>query len=438
MNIHFFYDTISIQKYGGKGRQYMSYAYFGEKLIKEKIYLQDSEYDSSSRLMDENEYKAHIFLDIDTWALEIVTDANKVEEYKNNLIDPFDYFSIPRVYKGHGVVKTGSSWVGEDMYFNYYDYDRDKAFSVWSRDPQPSTYGYTETADNMIEITDEIKRARKEKPYQLPYEKSNINDLTIERDLTFDEYVKYKKAKEARLAKLESLKKPEEKCQWVKYDANHKPLYGFIINGRGIYKFVNFSKTVPTEIELPPLLVENPKNDGRFDLTNEQALDALHKFEYMQQSPLYGEYLEKYLSGAYSICSQCFSDVQNVKLIVPTNCSVVLGANCFAPNAHVELVLPADTALKTVHQDIHSAYIRDFSSSWLVVTSKRFSLKNYSDPNRGLRMYTEDTLSSEDAKTFTVSKDMLVKHGNAFVYKTADKMYTKKTEDENDAMHVRK
>lgn len=50
----------------------------------------------------------------------------------------------------------------------------------------------------MIELTDNIIEARSKKPFQLPYEKYNINNLVVNRELSRLEYAEYKQMQKAK------------------------------------------------------------------------------------------------------------------------------------------------------------------------------------------------------------------------------------------------
>lgn len=145
-------------------------------------------------------------------------------------------------------------------------------------------------------------------------------------------------------------------------------LYGFIVNGRTIEKFINPSDNIPICITLPIL------NE---DLTGAKGDTSKDK----------KEKLINYVEGNIQIASGCFEGIKNATIVVPQNSSVALCAGSFDKDARVEFILPPNMEIKKITHS-HDTGI-DRETSWyplladsrlkgsLSVDRDNFSVKNY-------------------------------------------------------------
>lgn len=146
---------------------------------------------------------------------------------------------------------------------------------------------------------------------------------------------------------------------YIKFDDEGKPEYGFEVDPREtlINKFLVMSDKKIDTIVLPKL-VQN------FQLSHEQLKNP----EMLCKNKKTETYLSDYLTGNIRLCPESFIGVDNVKIVVPTDCSIMICDDAFAQFANIEFVTNNNLSLKIVKRKCF-----DSSDSWRLIADKNLN-----------------------------------------------------------------
>ena len=126
------------------------------------------------------------------------------------------------------------------------------------------------------------------------------------------------------------------------------------------------------------------------------------------------EAFELYGCGAYRIQKDCFKGLKKVRLLVPVDYSISLDYDCFDTDAEVEFVLPENMTLKNVQ----TIFLND--CKWNLLCHKDYRYTPTKPYDGSAEIFVEEFKQQPNLASFRVSKDVLVKQGDAFVVKRGD------------------
>lgn len=183
---------------------------------------------------------------------------------------------------------------------------------------------------------------------------------------------------------------------YIKFNGDNQPVYGFMVEGNCIKKFIKLSDDCIDTIILPKLVESEAFEMPDFEDKNKSEL--LRNID--------KQILRDYASGSVRICDGAFCGIQKAKIVVPFENSVMIDWGSFDKKAQIEFVVCENLTFKQVYRTFDTGFEYEHEN-WTIIADKNsncdFSFGGFCGDAYSIEDYDETQLDFTVAK-FTTEK----------------------------------